>query len=141
MLKVNNFAQLFSRKSMKQRGRKSAAVLNFPAVDGSRSRITAPASLTKVERSLFTELAADTPHLVQADAPLLASYAQAVLLSRKAGRDLGRIGEWERATRAMMALARSLRLTPQSRTDSKTVARRQPAGSSYYEMMTSPDAD
>ena len=86
---------------------------------------------TKSERSLFTELAADAQHLVQADAPLLASYAQAVLLSRRAGRDPGSIDAWERITRVMTNLATKLRLTPQARTDPKTVGRQQNTASYY----------
>ena len=44
---------------MKQRGRKStAALLTFPVVDGTRPRLTPPSSLTKAERTQFTELAA-----------------------------------------------------------------------------------
>ena len=119
---------------MKQRGRKSADVLSFPAVDGSRPRITPPAGLTKAERSLFTELAADAGHLVQADAPLLAAYTQAVILSRRAGRDPARIEAWERITRVMASLATKLRLTPQARTDAKTTARGQ-RPLSHYERM------
>jgi phage terminase small subunit len=119
---------------MRQRGRKSAALLTFPAVDGSRPRITAPASLTKSERSLFAQLAADAGHLAQSDAPLLASYVQAVLLSRRAGRDPGSIDAWEKVTRVMTSLATKLRLTPQARTDPKTVGRRQ-AEASYYDRM------
>jgi len=124
---------------MRQRGRKSAELLTFPAVDGSRARITPPSSLTKLERSLFTELAADAGHLVQADAPLLASYVQAVILSRRAGRDPRRIDTWEVSTRLMGSLATKLRLTPQSRTDPKTLTRRQ-APLSHYERMAL-DAD
>ena len=120
---------------MRQRGRKSADVLTFPATDGSRSRITAPSSLTKSERSLFTELATDAGHLVQADAPLLASYVQAVLLSRQAARNPGAIDQWQKVTRVMMSLATKLRLTAQSRCDPKSLTRRQ-APLSHYERMS-----
>ena len=119
---------------MRQRGRKSADVLTFPATDDSRPRITAPSSLTKSERMLFTELAADAGHLVQADAPLLASYVQAVLLSRQAARNPGAIDQWQKVTRVMMSLATKLRLTAQSRTDPKTLTRQQKTGS-YYDRM------
>jgi hypothetical protein len=61
-----------------------------------------------------------------ADAPLLGVYVQALLLSRRLGRDVGRLADWERATRAAAMLARSLRLTPQARTDPKTVGRTRP---------------
>ena len=53
---------------MKQRGRKStASVLTFPVVE-QRSRLNAPASLTKAERSLFAELAVQAAHLKATDA-------------------------------------------------------------------------
>jgi hypothetical protein len=123
---------------MRQRGRKSAELLSFPAIDGPRPRIMPPASLTKAERSLFTEIAADAQHLVQADAPLLASYVQAVLLSRRAGRDLRCIDEWEQIVRVMATLATKLRLTPQSRIDAKSLTRGQ-RPISHYERMALDD--
>ena len=118
---------------MRQRGRKSAALLSFPEVDGGRPRITPPASLTKAERFLFIELAADAPHLVPADAPLLGAYCQAVLLSRRTGRDPVRVEAWERATRVMTSLATKLRLTPQARTCPKSIGRQQQGPASYYD--------
>jgi hypothetical protein len=123
---------------MRQRGRKSAELLSFPAIDAGRARIAPPASLTKAERALFIELAADAGHLVQADAPLLASYVQAMILSHRAGRDAALVEVWERTTRVMMSLATKLRLTAQARTDAKSLARGQ-RPVSHYERMAGDD--
>jgi hypothetical protein len=83
--------------------------------------------LTKVERSIFSELASHAPHLRAADTLLLASLAQATILSRRTARDPSNAAVWERATRMQIALARSLRLTPQSHRERAT-GRQQPSG-------------
>jgi hypothetical protein len=89
---------------MRQRGRKSSAELVFPVIEH-RPRITPPSSLTKAERSLFTELAASAEHLRPTDAPLLASYVQATIASRRSARDPSKVDVWEKATRLQMSLA------------------------------------
>jgi hypothetical protein len=110
---------------MRQRGRKSAAnLVTFPAIEH-RSRLEPPPSLSEAERSLFTELAAQATHLKPADAPLLASLAQAILLSRQLARDPARVADWEKAVRAQAMLSTKLRMTPQSRTDSRAAGRHQ----------------
>jgi hypothetical protein len=43
---------------MRQRGRKSAASLSVIAVDGRPSRLESPRYLNKIEKAVFTELAA-----------------------------------------------------------------------------------
>jgi hypothetical protein len=110
---------------MKQRGRKSINNLVALPVDGTPPRLAAPKGLTKVERTAFTALvnACDPRHFVEADLPLLVSFVQATLLARMLAKDASKISQWDKVVRAQMALARSLRLTPQSRTDPKTLAR------------------
>jgi hypothetical protein len=103
------------------------AELVFPVIEH-RPRITPPSSLTKAERSLFTELAASAEHLRPTDAPLLASYVQATIASRRSARDPSKVDVWEKATRLQMSLATKLRLTAQSRTDTRTVGRQEPPG-------------
>jgi hypothetical protein len=49
----------------------------------------------------------------------------ATLIARKASRDVSKINVWEKAARMQATLATRLRLSPQSRLDPKTVARRQ----------------
>jgi hypothetical protein len=111
---------------MRQRGRKSAdlAVLN---VDGSPPRLEPPADLREDERTLFTELidATDTRHFRPTDLPLLTSFIQATLLARSTARNPNKINVWERAVRVQATLATRLRLSPQSRTDPKTIGRQQ----------------
>ena len=99
---------------MRQRGRKSSAELvTFPVIEH-RPSIDPPSSLTKAERTLFTELAANAEHLRPTDAPVLASYVQATIASRRAARDPSKVDVtcWRSATRLQAMLATRLRLTP-----------------------------
>jgi hypothetical protein len=96
-----------------------ANLVVFPAIEH-RSRLEPPRGLALREREMFTELAAQAGHLKPCDAPLLASLAQSIILSRRLARDPARLAEWERVTRTQMALSRSLRMTPQSRVDARS---------------------
>ena len=120
---------------MLQRGRRSAEQLALRVIDNPRPSLEPPRGLTKAERSTFTELALTARHLGPSDAPLLASLVQAITLVRKTARDPSRFEAWEKATRVQAMLSRSLRLTPQARTDAKTVGRQQPPSLSYYDRM------
>src|SRR4051794_2412638 len=108
---------------MRQRGRKAAHLLAVPVIEAPSPSPDPPPGLTEPEQTLFTEIAAAAPHLRPSDAELLASYVQATLMSRRAARDPDGIDVWEKATRLQVSLATRLRLTPQSRTDPKTLAR------------------
>ncbi|WP_440642069.1 hypothetical protein ACSHT2_13940 [Bradyrhizobium sp. PUT101] len=68
----------------------------------------------------------DHRHFVKSDVLLIVSYIQAAMLARSLARKPTRIKEWELAVRAQSALAVKLRLTPSSRSDHKTIARRLP---------------
>ena len=111
---------------MRQRGRRSSAALEI-SVDGRRSRLEPPRYLNKTEAAVFVELAA-TGHFVPTDAGLLASLAQATVMARKAARDPKKSAVWERAVKMQAMLSTKLRLTPQSRTDPKTVGRQPQRG-------------
>jgi hypothetical protein len=113
---------------MRQRGRKSAALLAIPAIEAPRPRPEPPPGLTKTERTLFTEIVDTAPHLRPSDASLLASFVQATLMSRRSARDPARIDAWEKATRLQVSLATRLRLSAQSRIDPQTLGRQQPPG-------------
>jgi hypothetical protein len=78
----------------------------------------------------------DSNHFRQTDVPLLARYCEAAVLAEKAALELrsgavadGKPSPWivvqEKSVRAMVALSMRLRLSPQSRTDPKTLARQQ----------------
>jgi hypothetical protein len=110
---------------MRQRGRKSLAVVTFPAIVAPRPPIEPPQCLTESERVLFVELAEGAEHLRPTDAPLLASYVQATIEAHQSAHDPARAAAWERATRLQAMLAVKLRLTPQSRTDSRAVGRQE----------------
>ena len=73
-------------------------------------------------------------HFVKTDAQLLGAYVQACFLTSLAYESAlaspSHMGNWEKATKAMVNLARQLRLSPQQRTDPKTLARAY-AGRSY----------
>src|SRR5262249_20594565 len=104
--------------------RKSAADLCIvqPDATASSPRLTPPSSLTTAERLEFIALAVENKHLRRTDAPMLAAYCQAITRVAKLARGKD-TGPWERAVKTMMLLARSMRLTQQSCTDPKTLAR------------------
>ena len=108
--------------------RKSVASFEVVAVDGKPDRLSPPPHLNKAERNLFSEIvgAVDAQHFVEGDLPLLCSYVTATLIARKASHDVSMINVWEKAARMQATLATRLRLSPQSRLDPKTVARRLP---------------
>jgi hypothetical protein len=91
--------------------RKSSAALSVVPLDVARTALRPPPSLTKVEAEVFIELASHATHLKPADAPLLASLAQSIILSRRLARDPARISEWEKTIRAQAMLSTKLRLT------------------------------
>ena len=112
---------------MRQRGRKSQVSLSTISVDGRPFRLQPPRYLNKGEKAVFTELAT-SGHFIQTDAALLASLAQATVMARCAARDPAKSAVWERAVKMQAMLSTKLRLTPQSRTDPKTVGRQQQRG-------------
>ena len=109
---------------MRQRGRHSAEALAINNVDGSPLRLTAPAGLNTKERVLFEQLVHTTSprHFRASDVSLLVAFVQAIAVAQ-AGPRFKQGAEWEKATRMMASLATRLRLTPQSRSDPKTIAR------------------
>jgi hypothetical protein len=115
---------------MRQRGRKSAEnLVAFPRVNGDPARLQPPDLLSAKERRLFVELvdACDPRHFVASDLPLICAYVQAAALSQylvaAARKSDDALARWEKATRLMAMLATRLRLSVQSRTDPKTLAR------------------
>ena len=129
---------------MLQRGRKSSSAkviaLKSPTI---RPRLTAPATLTSAERAIFNKTAVQHPHLKPGDVMILAAFAQASVRSFKLSKKAD-TKAWETATRAMLALARSLRLTPISGTRAETLGRkRDQASQSHYDLMrqSNDDAD
>jgi hypothetical protein len=108
-----------------QRGRKPLAAVAFPAIVAPRPPIEPPQCLTEPERALFVELAEGAEHLRPTDGPLLTAYVQAAITSHQSAHDPLRADIWERATRLAAMLATKLRLTAQSRTDSKAVGRQE----------------
>jgi hypothetical protein len=94
-------------------------------IDSTRagSRLIPPAFLKSDERSMFMALAAQDRHLTRTDEPLLATYVQAIGKTSRLAQHKD-VGPWERAARVLIALARSLRLTPQSTTDPQAIGRR-----------------
>ena len=106
---------------MRQRGRKSATNLALIDVTGTPPRLTTPAGLTKVERSLFDFIVDASPphHFTDSDQPLLLSYVQACLIARSSAKIPTKVSVWERAVRVQAMLATKLRLSPQTRTRSQ----------------------
>ena len=130
---------------MQKRGRKSGAELSIITTRSGHHRLVPPLDLNAAEAKLFRELVASCApeHFLHSDLPLLVSFVQATLLSRRAATALAKnvemIGIWEKATRMQATLATRLRLAPQARTDPKTISRR---SSNYhpsaYELLERP---
>ena len=110
-----------------QRGRKSAEHLRLTAVDLEQPKLQPPPYLTKRQRTEFSEIVdtAAANHFVASDVKLIASLAQVNLLVRELARGKD-FASYEKAVRMQVLLARSLRLTVQSRSDPKTVGRNVP---------------
>src|SRR3974390_3224980 len=114
---------------MRQRGRKTELKLPLTAIVGEKPRLQPPAYLTKRQATEFTEIvdAAAANHFAKSDVPIVASLARVNLLLRglsKGGKDFA---TYEKTIRLQVLLARSLRLTVQSRADRKTIGRNIPA--------------
>jgi hypothetical protein len=94
---------------VRQRGRKSPGHLEMIPVDGRPSRLEPPAYLTPEETGLFEELitSCGPEHFRQSDLPMLASFVQASLLARSAGRDPAMVAEFDRVARLQATLAPS----------------------------------
>jgi len=105
--------------------RESAASLAIvrPSTKPSSSRLTPPPSLSGDERQLFATLVKENKHLRGSDLPFLVAFCQASTRVAKAARD-PEVLKWERETRALVNLGRTMRLTQQSVHDPKALARR-----------------
>ena len=130
-----------------KRGRKSIAEITMsPVANAKAMRLAPPSDLGRDEAALFRQLVASCPaeHFVASDMPLVVSFVQATVLSRRAAKALSKdasyVTVWEKATRMQATLATRLRLAPQSRIDSKTVGRRATAHRpSAYDLMGNDD--
>lgn len=128
---------------MLQRGRKST--LNLVALDATspRSRLTAPAILTKAEAKLFNETAISNPHLRPADTQLLAAYAQALAKGYRLARlsDAAAVASWEKVMRVTLSIATKLRLTSQAQVRPEYAGRKRQSMQlpSYYSTAESDD--
>jgi hypothetical protein len=76
--------------------------------------------LTKEERTYFDHVVRSNHHLKPIDVPMLMLYAAAIVRTMKARQ---RGDEFEKEARAALAIARSLRLTPQSTVEPRRVGR------------------
>lgn len=116
---------------MRQPGRRSSAALSVvtPLRPHVR-RLQPPADLDEVDGELFRTIVRACPpeHFAAGDVPLLATYCQAIRISRReasaSAGDVSRVATWEKTARVVAALATRLRLSPHSRTDPKSAARR-----------------
>lgn len=129
--------------------RRSSASLTFlrPGVDGRPTRLRPSNDLTGPEREVFTAIVGALPpeHFKESDRWVLEEYVRDVVLARDAAGQMreagvvidGRASPWvairAKATRSMAILATRLRLTPASRLDAKSVARRASPPMSYFE--------
>jgi hypothetical protein len=111
-----------------------------------QTRVRPPANLPAPERDLFVELVAANPsqHFRPSDLPLLVQYCAAVVLGERAATELrrapvvnGKSSPWlivfEKCSRATIALAMRLRLSPQARAPNNPT-RPSPQLSAYEKM-------
>lgn len=99
-----------------------------------RQRPAAPAGLSKLEAAAWKALVADWPadHFKRSDLPLLAEYIRALSMAEELGGQVDKCDDMQelktvldlrdRESRRAAALARTLRLAPQSRYDRHATA-------------------
>ena len=123
--------------------RRSFASLSVPVVVQPVARLEPPDDLVGPERGVFVEVVLSCPaaHFRPADGLLLAAYARAVVLERRASAELalsgpvadGKPSPWlavlAQASKSMLSLSRQLRLSPLSRSPTM----KKPGPVSYYE--------
>jgi phage terminase small subunit len=112
-------------------GRKSAADLAIVPIESARKPIKPPTDLKPQEAEIFRQVVAscDANHFRKSDIPILTAFATATLSRYYAGvigEGEGAFKLWEAATRLQISLATKLRITPQSRSDPKTIGRHEP---------------
>jgi hypothetical protein len=106
-----------------QHGRKSAASTGFAPFPKARPRPIPPTGLTPEELSVFVAMVSGFPHLEEGDSPLLALFAQGVVLAEKRLREKDVAG-WDKAVRAVGTLGSKLRIVPNARIDPQALGRR-----------------
>jgi hypothetical protein len=124
--------------------RRSSASFGLVSVNGPRPRLPTPPELTEIERKVFTDtvLAAKSEAFLPTDLPFLAAYAKAVIAEIEAAAELarapvvdGKPSPWlqvhNASLKAMLSLARKLRLGPLGRNPSLPTRPSRPL--SYYE--------
>ena len=95
------------------------------------SHLNPPATLTTQERAKFLEIVGqlDPRHFQAYDVPQILTFVRVLLVGEKLAAkaiidpDKETIASWDRIIRQQTALARSLRLTVQSRADPKSITR------------------
>src|SRR5262245_22071250 len=113
----------------------------IPHLRDHHRRISPPAGMSPEETVLFKEIVEASPamHFAQSDAPLLKTYCQSIIVAglafQSALESPDRLSDWEKACPVMAMLARQLRLTPQARTDPKSLTR-QIIGTAMRETLT-----
>lgn len=111
---------------MTKRGRQSAEDVQTEAaiahLKASTQPIEPPDHLEGDVRRVFCETVASVSrsHFTDGDIPMLETFAKATLCTRK----LEDFADWEKAARLQASLATRLRLTPQSRYDTRAAGRK-----------------
>jgi phage terminase small subunit len=135
--------------------RKSAASLSLvSALDGRRSRLRPPPTLSEPERTQFIDVVSSCKpeHFQTSDIPLLLRYCECAVLAQQAATQLriegavvgGRVNPWaviqEKSIRGLVSLSMRLRLSPQARA-ANNPSRPQPHQVSHYEKMALGNSD
>lgn len=129
--------------------RKSLAALSTPlAVNVTKIRLTPPAWLSPATAACFRAVVAsvDPAHFRKSDLPLLVAFCEAAVGHDRAVKEIeaggavvdGRPSPWsavqERQVKALVALARSLRLSPQARMNSTQAERNTAPRGSVFDL-------
>ena len=127
--------------------RHSSASLSVTSGPHAVTRLQPPPDLSEAERNVFVEatLSCRADHFLPSDSFLLAAYSRAVCLERRASEAItvngpvtadGRTSPWlavlAQSSKSLLALSRSLRLAPASRSSANP---KRVGSVSYYERL------
>jgi hypothetical protein len=88
-----------------------------------RPKLIPSLTLSAEEKKLFAQIAADNPHLMVSDAPLVTQYVLILTRVKELSRDKD-VRAWDKAVRLALQTGTKLRILPQSTVDPVTSGRR-----------------
>jgi hypothetical protein len=128
-----------------KRGRPSVAEQEVIPLFPRSKKLQPPPELSAKEAALFRDIVSNSPsgQFVSNDVGLLATYCQSTVAAREAAKNLDdpdALKVWDRACKIQCMTATKLRLTPSSRLNPTTLARKIAAHRpSFYDQMEQDD--